>query len=125
PAFLEPLWTIRNTIFDMAQIPRQPSAFALTMMGRVRIFGDTPVRCAEDPSKGLLITWSGAPSIILASGFPLSVSGDGIESRPILGYTSVTSSVAGDDHTAVLALPPWVGKLPAFVIPPLYDEVTN
>lgn len=124
PTYLEPLWTIRNTIFDMSQIPPHFSPFARTLLGTVRIFGDTSVRCEEDAAKGILLSWTETPSIIIASGYPIVAEGDNIEARHILGYTSITATTAGD-HVATLTLPPWADPLPKFVMPPLYDEITN
>jgi hypothetical protein len=124
PKYLEPLWTIRNTIFSMAQTPRHPSAFASNLLGMVRVFGDTPARCTADPASGLLLEWWEAPAVTLASGFPLTAGGDGITFQHMLGYTSILSSAAGQRH-ANLMLPPWAHPLPAFIPPPRYDEPEN
>jgi hypothetical protein len=124
PKYLEPIWTVRNTVFDMVQTPRHPSAFADTLLGVLRIFGDPSVRCTNEPGKGLKIVWTDPASITLASGYPLTVGGNNILGRHFLGYTSVNCLGVGD-HVADLTLPPWARKLPSFVAPPRYEEPEN
>lgn len=124
PKYLEPLWTIRNTIFSMAQTPRHPSAFAATLLGDLRLFGDPPVRCTGDAAKGFQLIWTETPGFTLASGFPLSATGEGVTSRHTLGYTSISSTAVGERH-ATLVVPPWAHAIPVFVPPPRYEEPVN
>lgn len=121
PPYLEPLYTIRNTLFDMAYVGRLSSPFAVAMLGGVRVFGDPTIQCTGDAASGFLIDWGSGNSITLASRVPLVVSGDGVDARSILGYTVIRATAAGV-HSATVKLPPWARSLPAFVAPPTYDE---
>jgi hypothetical protein len=124
PQYLEPLWEERNTIFFMTQTPRHPSAFAETLYSELRIFGEDPVRCVQDPSKGLLLQWTNAGKITLASGFPMKAEGEGLECKHLLGYTMITARSPGL-QSAKLDLPKWIPALPAYVPPPRYSEPVN
>jgi hypothetical protein len=122
PPYLEPVWDVRNTLFFMVHSPRRASPFAASLMGRLRVFGDTPVRCvARDSGTDAELTWTDADVVTLASGFPIQVTGDSISTQHTLGYTIVR---AGDPlkRLSTLVLPPWVSALPKFVAPPRYDE---
>ena len=97
-------------------------ALAATLFGRIRIFGDSPVRCtALDPGPGSELTWTDADSITLASGSPITISGDSIAIQHTLGYTIVRSRDPAK-RTVTLLMPAWVSPLPKFVPPPRYDE---
>jgi len=124
PKFLEPIWEVRNTIFDMEQARKQLSPFAESLYGMVRVYGSSSVQCTEGGPRDYRLQWTGAGPVTLASGFPLVVAGDEVATRDLLGYTTFSAPSPGV-HTAVLTLPPWAKRLPVFVAPPPYDEPVN
>ncbi len=122
PMYLEPLWTVRNTIFEMAQTPRRTSAFAVALLSGVRVFGDAPVRCSTDGSKSS-VQWVLAESkaVTLASSFPISAAG----AQHALGFTRLFPTGNAASQTVAIQLPYWAQPLPASLSPPQYDEPVN
>jgi len=124
PKVLEPLWELRSTIFDKNQTPAAKCPFAETLYSQVRVFGTSSVQCSGDAAHGYVVTWTGGAPLTLASGYPLQVSGDGVQVQSVLGYTTLTASGPGP-HVGNLLLPPWAKPLPPLVAPPAYDEPIN
>jgi len=91
------------------------------LFGQVRVYGTPSVLCSGNPNSGYGLDWSGATSLILASGFPLSISGSGISVTEFLGYTNLFPAQPGV-HVATITLPFWARPLPLLVAPPAYDE---
>ncbi len=124
PKLLEPIAAVRNTIFDMNFIPRRRDPFVISILGDIRVFGDASVTCSRDLVSGYTVNWDSAPSVTLASGFPMTVAGFGVKGSHVLGFTEVLATVPGT-HLATISPPAWVRPLPAFVAPPTYDEPIN
>lgn len=118
PRYAEPLWEVRNTIFNMAQTPRHPSAFAQNMLSPARIFGDAPITLTEKD-----LTWNAAdfPTVTFASGYPLEMGGPEETVLHVLGYTRVTAATKGIE-SRTYAVPAWAPAIPPYAPPPAYDE---
>lgn len=124
PTMAEPLWSIRNTLFFMNQAPRRTSAFAASLFGDLRVFGETRVSGILDPAMGIGLTWDESPRLVLASPYPMRVDAPGLRVASALGTTFVDSPGTGGG-SAWIVVPSWAAMLPPFVAPPRFDETVG